>query len=648
MKRYLPVFAALAALAALSLSACSSSENDAAREQRANDVDEASVSTSVDGAADSGGHATAVFWGDTHLHTADSPDAFSFGARLGPEDALRFARGEEVTATSGTQARLARPLDFLVIADHAVGLGVSREIYEGNPVLTADPRIARWHELLQAGGEDAQKVAREMIDGHLAGTNPPALSDPEIMGPIVKTIWQARGDIVERYNEPGVFTAFIGYEYTSTPQGDNLHRVVVFRDGAERTNNVMPFSSAMSEDPADLWAALEQYEANTGGRVLAIPHNSNLSNGRMFAFADFEGEPIDAEYARTRARWEPLVEVTQIKGDSESHPFLSPNDEFAAYGDAGWEEGNLNLSGLKSDDMLAGDYVREALKRGLEIEADTGVNPYQVGMIGSTDSHTALATADSDNFFGKHTNVEPRPGRATYEDPLAGKGLRIGWQYLASGYAAIWARENTREALFDAMLRKEVYATTGPRITLRFFGGWDYDDGDVDAADFAANGYAKGVPMGADLPARDDNAAPTFLLHALMDPDGARLDRIQIVKGWLAADGTTGERVYDVAWSGERSAGEDGKLTPVGSTVDLAGPGYQNTIGAAELRTAWTDPDFDPQQSAFYYARVIEIPTPRWPAYDAVRYGADIPPDAELTTQERAYSSPIWYAPQSP
>ncbi len=642
--------AALIAIAAAAAVACGRSADDAGRssDASANGGDTERVTERALTPAGSDEYATNVYWGDTHLHTADSPDAFSFGARLGPEDALRFARGEEVTATSGTRARLARPLDFLVIADHAVGLGISREIYEGNPVLTADPRIARWHELLQAGGADAQKVAREMIDGHLAGTNPPALSDPAIMGPIVRTIWQARGDIVERYNEPGTFTAFIGYEYTSTPQGDNLHRVVVFRDGAETTNEVMPFSSAMSDNPEDLWVALQRYEAETGGQVLAIPHNSNLSNGRMFAFANFEGAPIDADYARTRARWEPLVEVTQIKGDSESHPFLSPNDEFAAYGDTGWDRGNLNLTGLKTDDMLAGDYVREALKRGLEIEADTGVNPYRMGMIGSTDAHTGLATADSDNFFGKHTYVEPGPDRASHEDPLAGRGLRIGWHYLASGYAAIWARANTREALFDAMMRREVYASTGPRIALRFFGGWDYEDSDADAADIAANGYARGVPMGGNLPARADGKAPTFLLSALMDPDGARLDRVQIVKGWLAADGSTGERVYDVAWSDDRTIGADGKLPAVGNTVDLSGPGYANTIGAAQLKAVWSDPNFEPGEAAFYYARVIEIPTPRWPAYDAVRYGAAVPAGAAMTTQERAYSSPIWYAPQSP
>ena len=591
-------------------------------------------------------HPTKVYWGDTHLHTTDSADAFAFGARLSPEDALRFARGEQVTSTSGINARLSRPLDFLVIADHAVGLGITGEIYKGNPVLMLDPRIRRWHELLQTGEEGARIVSRELIDGHLAGTNPDTFANRMVMLPIARNIWQARGNIVESYNEPGKFTAFIGYEFTPTPKGSNLHRVVIFRDGIDKTNSILPFSSSVSEDPEDLWAALDQYEENTGGQALAIPHNPNISNGHMFAFADFEGEPIDAEYARVRARWEPIVEITQIKGDSESHPFLSPNDEFATYGDAGWDRGNLNLSELKTNDMLAGEYVREALKRGLAIEDETGVNPFKLGVIGSTDSHTGLATADSDNYFGKHAAVEPSARRATFDDALVREGLRIGWHYLASGYAAVWATENTREAIFDAMMRKEVYASTGPRISLRFFGGWDFTIEDAHAPDFSQRGYSKGVPMGADLPIKGNTEAPTFLLGALMDPDGATLDRLQIVKGWINAEGATEEKVYDIVWSGDRVLGPDGKLPAVGDTVDLSVPTWSNEIGAPELRTTWEDPDFNANLSAFYYVRVIEIPTPRWTAYDAVRYGAKIPDDATLKTQERAYSSPIWYSPQ--
>ncbi|MFK8029378.1 MAG: DUF3604 domain-containing protein [Gammaproteobacteria bacterium] len=594
---------------------------------------------------DTAGYPTQVFWGDTHLHTSDSADAFAFGARLGAEDALRFASGEQVTSTTGLEARLKRPLDFLVIADHAVGLGIGQEIYDGNPKLVADPRVARWSKMLRAGGEQGQIATRELIEGHSAGTNPEVISDPKLVGPIAFSVWQARGKVVDRYNDPGKFTAFIGYEFTPAPGGDNLHRVVVYRDGSEKTGSSLPFSSGMSEDPEDLWAALSAYEKRTGGQALAIPHNSNISNGRMFAFTDFEGDPIDLDYANARARWEPLVEITQIKGDSESHPFLSPNDEFANYGDDGWDRGNLTLAGLKTNDMLAGDYVREALKRGLKIEQETGVNPFKFGAIGSTDSHTGLATADSDNYYGKHAGVEPGAKRASRSISLAGRGLRVGWNYLASGYAAVWAKENTRESLFDAMMRKEVYATTGPRITLRFFGGWDFSDVDAQPANIANAGYSRGVPMGGDLASGAKSSAPTFILSALMDPEGANLDRAQIVKGWIDDNGQTEERVYDVAWSDSRVPGADGKLPSVGNTVDLTVPKWTNTIGAPALATSWTDPDFNPAVAAFYYVRVIEIPTPRWPAYDAVRYDADIPKDAKLISQERAYSSPIWYSP---
>lgn len=649
----------LLSAAAVALTACGEADNQSASEaQPAAEAaateevsalppvqvvseEERKVPQTADTSAD---YATDVFWGDTHLHTADSADAFAFGARLGPEEALQFARGDKVTSTSGTKAQLSRPLDFLVIADHAEGLGVTREIYNGNPALIEDPQLARWNKMMRAGGKQAAQATLELIQGHAAGTNPKVLENREVMGPIVRGIWQARGDLIEQYNEPGEFTAFVGYEYTSLPKGNNLHRVVIYRDGPEITNNILPFSSNISENPEDLWSALEKYEAKTGGQVLAIPHNSNLSNGQMFAFVDFEGNAIDADYAARRARWEPLVEVTQIKGDSEAHPFLSPNDEFAPYGDTGWDMGNLTLSTLKTNDMLPGDYVREALKRGLKIEAETGVNPFKLGMIGSTDSHTTLATADSDNYFGKHTGVEPGPQRAALQDLRNPKAKRIGWHYLASGYAAVWAKENTRAALFDAMMRKEVYATTGPRIKLRFFGGCDFEAGDASADDYVARGYAKGVPMGGDV-ASCDGKAPSFMVHAMMDPDGANLDRVQIVKGWVDSDGETHEEVYDVAWSDDRVANEDGKLPPVGNTVDLSGPSWTNTIGAAELATVWQDPKFDPEQRAFYYARTIEIPTPRWTAYDAVRYGADVPEDAELINQERAYSSPIWHNP---
>jgi hypothetical protein len=471
---------------------------------------------------------------------------------------------------------------------------------------------------------------------------PEELNAPSIVG----EAWKQAVASAEAHNQPGSFTAFIGYEYTSWPGGSNLHRVVVFRDGADRFGDTVPFSSFHSSDPEDLWAYLDGYERKTGGRVLAIPHNGNLSNGLMFATETLSGEAIDADYAGRRARWEPLAEVTQIKGDGEAHPFLSPDDEFADY--ETWDAGNF--AGVpKTNEMLEHEYARSALKLGIGFYGELGVNPFKFGMIGSTDSHTALATADEDNFYGKHSaGMEPGAKRMTSPVGKAGEAITMGWQQAASGYAAVWAHENTRESIWDAMARREVYATTGPRITLRFFGGWGFEDADAHAGDLARAGYEKGVPMGADLPERDGRNAPSFLIAALRDPSGAHLDRLQVVKGWRSEDGQTHETVYDVAWSEpeRRQVGRNGRLAPVGNTVDRKSATYTNAIGAAELRTVWRDADFDADQPAFYYVRVLEIPTPRWSDYDAAVFGVDTPDEVRtLVNQDRAYSSPIWYAP---
>jgi hypothetical protein len=389
------------------------------------------------------------------------------------------------------------------------------------------------------------------------------------------------------------------------------------------------------------------YEEKTGGQVLAIAHNGNLSNGRMFPLIEsFTGKPIDWEYAQTRAHRERLYEVTQIKGDGETHPFLSPNDEFANY--ERWDKGNLDLSEAKTKAMLEFEYARAALRNGLKVEKELGVNPYKFGMVGSTDSHTGLTAVEEDNFFGKTSSSEPSATRATHpfvKNPTSGAVI-MGWETVASGYVGVWATENTREALFDAMQRKEVYATTGPRMVARFFGGWDFEPSDAQTRSPAVRGYTKGVPMGGDLMDAPAGKSPTFLVAALKDPIGANLDRIQVVKGWLDAKGQTHEKVYDVAWSGGRKADNAGKLPPVGNTVDVANATWTNTIGASELITVWKDPDFDPAQRAFYYARVLEIPTPRWTAYDAKYFGVKMPPEVPMTGQERAYTSPIWYTPR--
>ena len=586
-----------------------------------------------------------LYWGDTHLHTTLSPDAFSQGNRLAPDVAFRFAKGEEVVSSSGKKYQLTRPLDFLVVADHAEGLGIGPAILEGNEILMRDKLMRKWRTMLQKGGDEARKAGREMPVAMDKGLFDPAVTAPEVMGLFLMGIWQKYLPTAEKHNEPGNFTAFIGYEWTSMRGGNNLHRVVVYRDGIEKAKQMLPFNSLQGPNPEDLWKALDRYEKEIGGKVLAIPHNGNLSNGRMFALSDYFGNPMTKEYAITRSNWEPLIETTQIKGDGESHPLLSPNDEFAGYGDAGWDLGNMTLSELKTPDMLDKDYSRGALKNGLLLEEQLGANPYKFGMIGSTDSHTALATSDENNWSGKFSGQENNPERAISKDKFfEGEKERLDWQYLASGYAAVWAESNTREAIWDAMKRREVYGTTGPRIQLRFFGGWNYQESDINAADYVNIGYQKGVPMGSDLLKSGEQKAPSFMIAVSKDTEGANLDRVQIIKGWTK-EGKTYEKVYDVAWSDNRQIGANGKLPAVGNTVEVATATYENSIGAAELTTVWTDPDFDSELRSFYYVRVLEIPTPRWSTYDAVKYNLGLPPEIPRTQQERAYSSPIWYTP---
>jgi hypothetical protein len=583
-------------------------------------------------------------FGDTHLHTAFSFDAGAFGARLLPSDAYRFAKGEEIVASSGQPTKLSRPLDFLVVADHSDNMGFFPDLLAGKPDILADPTGRKWYDMIQAGkGADA---AIEMIVAFSQGTFPKALlSLPGT--PAYRSAWQETIKAAEEANDPGRFTAFIGYEWTSNTGGNNLHRNVIFRDNGDRAGRVEPFitmSPFGSDNPRDLWKWLATYEEKTGGDVLAIAHNGNLSNGRMFPIIEsFTGKPIDREYAEARAKWEHLYEATQIKGDGETHPYLSPNDEFANF--ERWDKGNLDLSELKKPEMLEFEYARSALKLGLKLENELGVNPYKFGMIGSTDAHTGLAAVEEDNFFGKTTSSEPSATRADHPFVKTDKAVIMGWEQTASGYAAVWASENTREAIFDAMERRETYATTGPRMLVRFFGGYDFTAADTNTRSPAVIGYTRGVPMGADLAPAPAGKAPSFLVAALKDPIGANLDRYQIVKGWVDAKGEMQENVYDVAWSGDRKAGADGKVLPVGSTVDVANATWTNTIGAPELIAVWTDPDFDPAQRAFYYGRVLEIPTPRWTAYDAKYFNVKMGPAVTMQMQERAYTSPIWYTP---
>lgn len=588
---------------------------------------------------------TRPLWGDTHLHTSVSLDAGVAGARLGPREAYQFARGDLVTASTGIPAKLTRPLDFLVVADHSDNMGFFPALFSGDPGMLADPTGRRWFDFMQNG--QGMEATLEIITAISSDSFPEAL---EVLPgtPAFSEAWESTIDAAEEYNDPGRFTAFIGYEWTSAG-ANNIHRNVIYRDGAEEARQMVPFTVTPplgSPLDTDLWRWMAEYEETTGGDILAIAHNGNLSNGRMFPIIQpFTDLPVDQAYVEARARWEPLYEVTQMKGDGEAHPFLSPTDEFADF--ETWDQGNLNGSVPKTPEMLQYEYARSGLLRGLQMEQEFGTNPFRFGMIGSTDSHTALSTADEDNFFGKVTPMEPNPERMT--NPFisdAATGITtMEWQVSASGYAAVWAAENTRESIFDAMERREVYATTGPRMTVRFFAGYDFTAEDVMSRNPAVIGYSEGVPMGADLGPDPEGRAPTFLVAALRDPIGANLDRYQIIKGWMDAEGETHEQVYDVAWSDDRVPGEDGKLPAVGSTVDLETPSWTNTIGASELIAVWTDPDFDPAQSAFYYGRVIEIPTPRWTAYDAAYFETEPLPGTTMELQERAYTSPIWYKP---
>jgi hypothetical protein len=591
---------------------------------------------------------TRPFFGDTHLHTSFSMDAGAFGARLGPKEAYRFARGEQMTASSGQPVKLSRPLDFLVVADHSDNMGFFPDLFAGKPEVLADPTGRQWYDLIQSGR--GAEAALQIISAFSQGTFPKDLMYMPGTRPY-RGAWQETIAAAEQYNEPGRFTAFIGYEWTSNTGGNNLHRNVIFRDNGDRASQVEPFTvypPLGSDNPEDLWKWMQAYEQKTGGSVLAIAHNGNLSNGLMFPVVEAFGKKIDRAYAEQRTRWERLYETTQTKGDGEAHPFLSPNDEFANF--ERWDFGNLDASVAKTREMLEFEYARSALKNGLKLGQTLGVNPYKFGLVGSSDAHTGLAAMEEDNFFGKTTPQEPSPERmlATFmNNPKTGIKI-MDWQVSSSGYAAVWAKENTRASLWDAMQRRETYGTTGPRMIVRFFGGWDFAPQDANSRLPAYTGYTKGVPMGGELRAAPQGKSPTFLVAALKDPLGANLDRYQIVKGWLTRDGKLEEKVYDVAWADaeRRRPGADGKLPPVGDTVDVANATWTNTIGAPELATVWTDPDFDPSQPAFYYGRVIEIPTPRWTAYDAKRFGTPPLPGTVMTITERAYTSPIWYMPQ--
>lgn len=584
---------------------------------------------------------TNLYWGDTHIHTGNSFDVYLFGTPTStPDTAYRFAKGLPVVSpTTGTRWQLTTPLDFLVIADHAEAMGAFPRLFAGDEELNNTKIGKIFREL---GGEQSSEELQAVYDMLVTvGTgleNDQGLTPKDIYtdlhaGEMRRSTWDAQIEAAERHNQPGEFTAFIGWEWSSQPNGGNLHRVVFTPQGGDVASQFLPFSSLESTDPERLWAWLDETSASTGAQFVAIPHNPNISNGRMFPRLSETGKDVDAAYAATRMKWEPVVEMTQIKGDSETHPLLSPTDEFADFETFPF----LLTPDGRTPDPTHGDYLRAGLKRGLELDALVGENPFKVGMIGSTDSHTGMSAVEEKNFAGKGQH-DASPAQRSHPTGIGGSK---GWDMGAGGYAGVWAEENTRQSLFEAFQRKEVYATTGPRIVLRFFGGFDFREKDAQSGDLARLGYSKGVPMGGDL-RRHGDRTPNFLVAASRDPNGANLDRIQIVKGWLDADGQSQETIYDVALSGDRQPGS----LPVGNTVDLATGAYTNNIGAAQLAVVWRDPDFDSELSTFYYVRVLEIPTPRYSLLDSIALGMDWQDtNRPATIQERAYSSPIWYSP---
>ncbi|NCF51402.1 DUF3604 domain-containing protein [Gammaproteobacteria bacterium] len=601
-----------------------------------------------------------LYWGDTHLHTSYSPDAYLMQNRSAdPDTAYRYAKGYPVVHPyHKARIQIGTPLDFLVVSDHAEFMGVVPMVLQGDPRVSDTETGKRYLQMANEGREI--EVFGELI----AQVNKIVPADPNLNNPAINSsVWGEIMDAADRHDEPGKFTAFMGWEWSSTPQGQNLHRVLIMKGDRSNGETFIPFTSLDSDKPEDLWNWLEKTSMESGADFLAIPHNSNISGGLMFPLVDSFGEGVDKAYATQRMRWEPVVEMTQIKGDSETHPRLSPNDEFA---DFETYEHLIAAEGVEARSMFSdgflgelseadraiiesqekrivenGDYVRTALLRGLVLDSRDRGNPYKFGMIGSTDSHTGMASAEEDNFHGKMA-IDSTPGTKK-EDIIPGTP---GWDMGAAGLAAVWAPENTRDALFDAIKRKEVYATTGPRIQLRFFGGFDYQPADAAAKSIAQSGYAKGVAMGGDLSAAPAGKAPSFLIRAVKDPVGANLDRIQVIKGWLDDEGMPQERIYNIAMSDGRVVGADGTVPPVGNTVDIRTGNYTNDIGDPELAVVWSDPDFDANKASLYYVRVLQIPTPRHTLYDAIALNMPVEETGHpATIQERAYSSPIWYTP---
>ncbi|MFY8274395.1 DUF3604 domain-containing protein [Pseudoalteromonas sp. SSDWG2] len=593
------------------------------------------------GSAQANAQQRQLLWGDTHLHTSYSIDAYLMGNKTAtPDTAYRFAKGLPVVhPASQVKVRLNEPLDFLVVSDHGEYLGIIQKIFAGDPLLMQTEIGRRWNELAKQGkGRDAYFEAV----GH-ANTGVPS---PELQQDKIRaSVWSEIVSAAQRHNDPGRFTAFVGWEWSSITDGANLHRVVISDADATSAQTFLPYTLFDSDKPEDLWKWLDKTAAETGVDFVAVPHNSNISKGLMFPVVDSFGNPIDRSYAQSRMRWEPVVEVTQVKGDSETHPSLSPDDEFAGYEkfDKVMQTGGAKGDASKEDAQA--NYVRAALKRGLELEQKMGANPYKFGMIGSTDSHTGLSTAEEANFWGKMA-IDSTPAATLDPTKVVVPPDTIGADMSAAGLAAVWAEENTREAIMAAFKRKEVYATTGPRMSVRLFAGFDFNEKDAQAPNLADIGYQKGVPMGGDLPAAPKAKPVSLLIEAMRDPRSGTLDRVQVIKGVVGKDGKAIEHVYNVAWAGDRELDDNGKLPAVANTVNTETLQWDNSVGADKLTTVWSDPDFNADERAFYYVRVLEIPTPRHTLRDAVALDVENPSKYPETIQERAYSSPVWYSPK--
>ncbi len=583
-----------------------------------------------------------AYFGDTHVHTGWSFDAGLDGAILTPTDAYRFAIGEEVTSNSGIKTRLRRPYDWFLISDHSDAMGTINEVIDGNEEMMESEILQGWNEAFSSGDEEKASAAKsEVINLQSNGQLPDQLTDPKWM----VSAWNQTIDAAEEFYRPGEFTTFTAYEWTvNAGGGDNLHRNIIYKQGGDKARDILPLTTFETEDPRKLWEWMANYEAQTGDQLLAIPHNGNMSNGRMLEEQEFDGSPMTQEWAEMRQKYERLMELFQYKGQSEAHPFLSTDDEFADY--ELWDRGNLVLKPKESKEALKYEYWREGLKSGMRIKQELGVNPFMYGSNSASDTHTGLSSVDESEFYGKFKTVEPSNEERWNFPLISGNGDNyLGWEMAASGIMGVWAESNTREDIWDAMYNRETFSTTGPRMKMRFFGGFGYNESDMGNSMVQA-GYDKGVAMGSTLEGTSDENAPSFLIQVLKDPDGANLDRIQVIKGWVDANGETQEKIYEVAWAGGRELNADGKLPAVGNTVNLETAEYTNDIGAAELSTFWTDPDFDPSLPSFYYVRALEIPTPRWTLFDKVRFNLDLPDEVPLVHQERGVTSPIWYNPR--